>query len=291
MLWSNLGINVGDDINFNGAANWPSDAVGQAQVNSDLDYLFKLGFTRFRVAVAGTSNAQGLSHVEYVTQQIKARGGYVISGLAQPGSFHITDETAFESDLVTQAAWAQANNVDEFQIGNEWEINISSDFTEASIYTYVQTLPAKVKAAGFTGIINTSVSQNHFSTWQSSGIGNFDKLGLDIYGANQSEVDFHSQINSFLASFGSQGFLSEWGIDNTWPPTYSNGQQMSEDDIAIKVAKYLAWLKANVTVPCYTFCWRFDGTGVQDHFAYKLHDQSFRLAWCSILGGRRFLTL
>ena len=258
-IWDKLGLNIGNDIiegvEFN-AAQALADAAYHKAIG--LKYIRIPGSAFYINNPSEWANAQRANMrtmaVNYLNQGIEVL--YIASWY---GTFTTDSVSAYETHLAEEAAWAQSVGIQRLQIMNEMEINIDGSFTQASLYTYMQTLPAVAAAAGFTGDITASVSQDWFSQWTANGVGNYDSLGLDIYGSGAQEsyglgnyANFCSQIETLKAAIGDDLFISEFAC---------SGQEgdLSQIDPVVytrEIMKRANYLEANFTVPCYLFTWR-----------------------------------
>lgn len=290
MIWNNLGLNVANDINFNGAAYTQSQIVADA-----IYHVRTLGIKKIRVGIATHTDAVGVAQTFFAAQVYKALGAYVQWGINIPANFGAANEAAYNSAISTYAAQAmnlnttlaasfgipnQSQPIDEFCCGNEIEIQSGITLSAAQIYTYMQTLPALVKAAGFTGKISVTVSQDNYAQYKSNGAGTYDFISLDVYGNNNGSFgNFIFQINDLSGAIASGKFqITEWGVNGTWQAPQSLDEYLQTYEFMLR----LNWLKENANYTCYVFCWRFDGTNVTDNFASKLKAGGLRDWWFAV---------
>ena len=294
MIWNNLGLNVGNDINFNGAAYTQSQIVADA-----LYHVRTLGIKKFRVGIPTHTDTNGIAQTFFTAQVYKALGAYVQWGINIGTNFGSGSEAAYNADISTYAAQAmtlntnltqygipnQASPIDEFCCGNEVEIQSGITLSAAQIYTYMQTLPALVTAAGFTGKISVTVSQDNYAQYKTNGAGAYNYISLDIYGnKNGGFGNFIYQINDLSTALASGKFqITEWGIDGTWQAPYSLDEYLQMQEFMLR----FKWLKENANYTCYVFCWRFDGTGTTDNFASKLKAGGLRDWWYAVTEQRK----
>lgn len=284
-LWQYFGLNVGNDINFNGA-NFDTDII-----QDDASYLVSLGIKYFRVGVANYDNQNGITQERYVAQTYLDKGVNVQYGVNCGGvGADVEDRASFEAVLATEAAWAESVGVQRFQIGNELALSIGGGLSESQVYTYHQTLPSIVTGAGFTGIITTSESQDYLGQWYLNGKGNYDDIGADVYGSESSTYGinnisaFKEEIQSGVTALGEDFYISEWAND------YGPGKDLNliDPELYARHMMYrLSYLKDNFSRPCYLHCWRFNGTNTLDYSAAKKDDGTVRMFWYDVTGQRR----
>lgn len=284
MIWQYFGLNVGNDINF-GGANFDTDVIDR-----DCDHLVNsVGINYFR-ANAKYSNATGITQIRYIVQKLLSLGANVQYGVSFEGvGANPTLRATAEGVMQTEAAWFQSLGGQRFQGPNELELNIGGGVSEADVYTYQQTLPALMTSAGFTGQKSITVSQDHYSQWTGSGKGNYDDVGLDIYGGDTTPYglatfsNYASQCNTVIAALGADCYLAEWAAH----PSEGDLDRIDPEEYAKEMMKRHTFNKANFSRPCYMHCWRFNGTDLRDFWAAKKDSGETRLFWFDVIEQRR----
>jgi len=221
----------------------------------------------------------------------KARGLYVAWGITcDVALFTASEQSAYLSAITTYAQWCQTNHIDEFVIGNEFELSVdNSTFTVAAARDFVRQCASTAKSAGFTGKVSYKYSMgvnmnatphyhSYLSDWTSdpSGLGSLDLFGIDIYGDPRywsSDVNTYGSnlwwahnVQLLASTYGSKGYISEFGtcagVSTNWVSVVEamlTPQQVAQD-IASKLNIALS---AGVTRISF-FCWHFytnDGIG------------------------------
>lgn len=287
-LWKNFALNILNDVNFQGA-NFDIDLI-----TNEAKYHFQeVGITWFR-ASSNYNNPIGTQQVRagllaYLALGAKVQYGVVGSGIGRDA----VQRALYEAFITQEAAWAQSVGVQKLQLQNEFALNNGAGMSTAECYTYQQTLPAIARAAGYTGIITVSESQDYCGTWNSSGLGNYDEFGTDNYGSVTSQYGindighFKSEILASRAAFGSNHFIHEWAND------YGPGKDIDlidPEQYALNMMKRLEFLQEVFTEddhPCFMHCWRYNGNDSLDLSGAKKDSGEFRLFWWDVTGQRR----
>ena len=119
-----------------------------SQVTTDLTYIIKTcGIHYIRIAYPLYTD-QSFDSIEAAALVAKSLGAYVTVGLCAPAGFGTAQQPAYTAAVLSFAAWTQANQIDEFQVGNEMELAVDgTTMTAADVPPYVRSLAAQVKAA------------------------------------------------------------------------------------------------------------------------------------------------
>lgn len=274
-LWSGLGMNIGNTFNF--SATYPT-----AQVTADLATLKSAGFTKLRVALPHYTDGGGITNMQTLALAAKAAGFYVTYGLAASALTSTNLSGAYQTAVYAQAAWAKANGIDEFQVGNEMENYIDGSLTEQQIRTWVRGAATAIKATGYTGKVSYAVGQgysNKSAGWVSNpGLGGLDYLGINAYGDDpiNSSLGFEYYIDQLLTVYTkAQLYVSEFNIYHSWPAV-----TLSDREILDQVGQRLAAVRARVDRADF-FTWRF----LNNDFSAKRADGTYAPFW-SLLTGR-----
>lgn len=278
--WAGLGLNIGSDLNSNVA--YPT-----AEVTADLAYLKSVGITHLRIALADYGSAGGITNTQTLALAAKSLGFYVSYGLTCAGTLTSTIMNgAYQTAVLAQATWAQANGIDEFHMGNEMENHIDGTVTEQQVRTWVRAQATAVKTAGFTGKVSYCVGQgfaNKSAGWVSDvGLGGLDYLSINVYGDYQNNwnLGFQYYLNQLIGAYSTGTvYVSEFNVFYTWTFPSMN---MDAFSIAKEVGKRTAAVIASGVPRGNFFCWRF----ASDGFSAKRADGSLHPMWFAALGRR-----
>lgn len=201
-----LGMNIGND-QTNGSWN-------AAENDADLIAITaRLRRRRIRIALPTYSDAAGVSNMRQLALTYKANGYFVSYGVTGLGATQdATTYAAWKAQVPTEAAWAAANKIDRFYIGNEedWQAQISNygSVTDATVRTDVLALATSLKASYPNMEIVYSSAQGTLAQWIAAGAGDLDKLGFNMYDTLEN---FAPNIVYFKSQIGAKYFVSEWG--------------------------------------------------------------------------------
>jgi hypothetical protein len=176
------------------------------------------------------------------------------------GSNEITsaDLSAYTSNVLTMAKWAQANAIPQISIGNEQESSLSR-ISVCQWNSYLLNLYTQVKGV-YGGTISYEMNSQYLS--QYIGCGQIHGLlyGLNLYGGYAYNA---STLQQAINAFGlSRTYVSETNCDLSNPST---GCESSDTPHANEVANDFALLVKNFPLtPIYYFTWSANGNdGVQ----------------------------
>src|ERR1039458_3517509 len=121
MSTTQFGINVGNDQSATGGGVYPT-----AQNASDLKFL-KPYTNWIRVALTYGAGSIDTRNIQQLALDAKAAGYKVIYGITAGADSSASTyyNTWLSTGVLAAAAWAQANGMDEFEIGNEEDWNAS----------------------------------------------------------------------------------------------------------------------------------------------------------------------
>ena len=211
--YSRMGINFGYSTQSN-----------PQQIINDLQYLSRYTH-KLRMSIPSYNDSTGIANVRAIVLLANAMGfetSYGITAAATSGGTAST-VAAWLAQVPTEAAWAFANGVDMFFIGNEedWSADDGgiTGITSATIQTEVLALAATLKGDYPTGMkIVYSTAEGEFLAWDAIGNGgNANWQYLDAFGINMYNSDFPGTLTYALSlGFGSKLFLSEWAPNQTY---------------------------------------------------------------------------
>ena len=265
VAWNGIGMNYGHQASYDSSV-----------VESDLTYLASLGFTRLRLAmptygftIAGSNSAdlvtRALNHGFYATFGMTTGTGI--------GALTATTWSAFKTYLTgTLVPYAISIGLPELLIGNEADFEADgSTLTKATVRSDVRGLVATIKNAGYTGVVSYSTSVLELSNWVSEGIGSLDKIGFNSY---DTLSNFTSRNTTIISTFGSKGYISEFGCITKGYSDYGN-----ESDWYSDVVNRVTNLKSSGMSAGYFFCYRDGSFGLsQNSFALQLSPSGTRTA-------------
>jgi len=212
-----------------------------------------------------------------------SKGAKVIWGVTTNLTITSSNWAAYVTAVESAAAWAEANGVFEFQIGNELELAIDEDtITQADLIVALKSLATSVQSIYTIG--NVSYSLCDFLTvenaWIAAGKGDLDILAANIYkgGAEEAyDYAYQTRITALHNEFGTDGFyLSEWA------PSYTSLLHYSEDEEvqAAAVTEMLDFIQGLGMTRAHFYMWKDDGTA---YFGVMKVDESYRELWQSLL--------
>jgi hypothetical protein len=182
-----LCINLGYQPRASGGYDWN-------QIDSNFSRLkaANINCVRLDYEIFGDRNIQALA------VHAKADGMYVIIG-GTWGTLDSSGFSAYDAGAIAQAKWAQQNNMPQISIGNEQESRLSG-ITPSQFAQHLIGLASQVRQF-YSGKISYEINSDFLGTWQQTGLGSIDLLGLNVYcgaGCNASRIQ--SAINSFGVS-------------------------------------------------------------------------------------------
>lgn len=263
-FWVKLGMNYGN--NLFGVSSYPTD-----QVNTDLDYLKSLGVAAIRIGMPTYNDAISKSNFKKVSEACRSKGIRNIWGVTYSvaGTIDASGWAAYKSNVLAQAIECEGwGTLDEFQLGNELELRSRvSPITDAIIRTDIASLATDIANQGVSFDLSYATPNGLYAdNWIAggiSGLGGLDKISFNVYGVNYHRSLFESYVNQIVNTFGSRGYLSEWGIDSNWPPTLHGYDENSQ---ALETAIRLNLLKdSGISLACF--------------YTYRTSDDAFALQY------------
>ncbi len=251
-----MGMNIGNDQINGGSWLASENDTDLATISS------KLVQKRVRIAIPTYSDASSITNMRQLCLEYKANGYKVSYGVTgNGGTQNATTYAAWKAQVPTEAAWAAANNIDTFYIGNEedWQaqLGLFGTITDATVRTDVLSLASTLKASYPNMRIVYSTAQGTVSQWHTAGTGSLDGLGFNMY---DTLANFGPNITYFMSQIGSKYFVSEWGPNHPYYDLITTGDDtgaiytdwMYQNDIASRYST----LVAN-GLEAYFFAYRF----------------------------------
>lgn len=261
---ANRGINYGNLFAFD--TTYPT-----AQVTSDIAFWSNYCGC-VRIALCQYADTNGINNTKTAALAFKAAGFYVSWGITAGSNQTLNSWNTFVSNLPTYAAWAQANGMDEFMLGNEEDFhNNSGNVTSAQVRSDLKGAVAGVKAV-FSRIVSYCFDQGSLSAWNSIGPGSIDMMGINVYS------DIQNVINNHITDFGSKAFISEWAADHPFI-----GMNMTNEQYRVELLNRTTFIESK-NMKFNFFTARHSGTDQQ--WAIQLSNGTLRAGATSVIGGR-----
>lgn len=268
-----IGLNIGGDQSA--TANLPYQAAENA---ADLAFL-KTYTGNLRAALVYYPDTNDTNNIKQLVIDAKNAGYHVMSGITAGAEADISASYTgwLNSGIVAYAQWAQAHNVDEFQIGNEedWNCFINGAFTAKTPTQIRNDVKSKVAAvrAVYSGVISYATAEGMLDDWISEGIGGLDKIYFNVY---DTLTNFNLIVNKIVTNFGAKGGISEWSAQHPFPFL-----GMTEAQYATEIANRNQIIFNSGISSAYLFTWKIGGGddwGFSDQSGH-LHQPAFSNAF------------
>lgn len=253
-----------------------------ATFDADIDALKANGYTVVRLAMCGYTNPDYLVILKAAVLRAQAKGMSVIFGVgAGEATLTATGWTDYRLAILDLAAWAQTNDLYEFQLGNEEESHNDDDtLTDAQLRINLKAVATEVQVIYTKGQVSYSCSANSIDAWIALGKGDIDVLCANVYkgGDGVFNMLWKTYIKKLIAAFGASGtYLSEFSLSWTSLADYTTTKSKQVKDLTsmLKYIKDRGMTKA--IFYCYINPWN-DGYG-----AIKANG-TYRQIWYSLLG-------
>jgi hypothetical protein len=244
-----------------------------------VDTLLAYGFTELRVDVPSYQNTAIVAQSKAAVIRAIAKGARVIWGVSS-NSFEDPADVitaanwpTFRQAILDAAAWAQANGVYEFQLGNEEEYHVDgTTMTIAQIITNLKGVAAEVKAIFTRGNVSYSCSYRHLSNWIAVGKGDIDLLAFNVYMGWGSEYsdDWKTAIKDSVNAFGvNSTYITEFGPSSTSLIAYSTDEAVQ----AAAVTEMIDYIKDSGITRAFYFKYESDEFGAMNW------DGTYKLLW------------
>ena len=243
------------------------------------DGLLAAGFTQIRIHMADWTYPTDVTVTKTAALAAIAKGFDVLWGV---GSSNTTQTSSNWDDYVTTleaaAAWAQANEIYEFLIGNEEERhNNDTTLTDAQLRTNLRALATSVQTIFTNGDVGYGNSCEFLSDWITEGRGDIDQLSWMVY---MDEANWKTNIDSIVAAFGADhAYISEFNVDSGGYVYYSENEAVQ----AAGVTEMLEYFKASGITRAFFFCYTIPPWYEEDTFEVLKEDGTYRLLWSQSL--------
>ena len=263
--------------------------------SSYLDGLIANGFTDLRIDIPDYDDSGWVASSKTTVGLAVGKGARVIWGVKPSGTITSSNWGTFVTACKSEAAWAQANGVYEFQIGNEGEGQVDGDtMTVYQFIAAVKALATEVQAIFTNG--NVSYSCHHeyikesISPWRtgwwvdSGGKGDLDILNANVYmtwgttppGGNS--IEWEDEIDALVTAFGVDGTnLTEFNINTSGMQYYSETESVQ----AAAITTMADYIKTAGIKKAFFFVLKSDNHGV-----YEADDTQRELIWAALLAAQ-----
>jgi hypothetical protein len=261
-VWSGLGINYGEG------------SLSAAQIEADLSFI-RLFFNKIRITYP-PYNSVNMAYWKDVVVRAKNHGFYVMWGITTPSDFTAQQWTDYKAEWLTIATWAATNSVDEFGMNEEDFHNDPGNVATATVQSEARTTATTAKAANPSLTLVYSFAAAQLSDWAASGKGSFDKVGMNQY---DTETTFKANLTTLNNAFGTDARLSEFADQMGFG-------SLSEDDYDRRISARVRIAQASGIPHAYFYTYK--GLLPWD---IKQSSGFYHIAWFSLAGGRRSLTV
>jgi len=240
-----------------------------------VDTLIANGITNLRVDIPDYQNTSWLTRSKPAVIKATAKGVKVTWGVSSNSynnvAYTITAANwpNFRQAILDAAAWAQANGVYEFQIGNEEELhNDDTTLTDAQLITNLKSVAKDVQSIFAGGNVSyTTTGQWFMDEWHALGRGDIDILAFNVY-TNQS--GWAASITNQASWWPGHTYITEFSLNTQSLDIYSTNETAQASGLASMIATIKA---AGITRA------NFFDYGPDANFGAMKADGTYRLLW------------
>jgi len=234
-----------------------------SQFDAYVDYLLSVGVRHLRVDIPEW-NIDLVAQSKAAVIRAVAKGAKVIWGLSSFGTtLTAANWGAYATAVTDAAAWAQANGVSEFHIGNELDTHIdNTTLTYGQLRTNLRTLATAVQAIYTIGPVSYSFigrDTGLINSWSTEGRGDVDILNGNFYrGTTTFDGVWATNAQLLMTLFGpNHSGITEFGSSTVDPDLYG-----TEAEQAVGVADMLTQFAAMGYKQAVYYAWNSDPFGV-----------------------------
>ncbi len=280
-LWTGAGINYGNDRIFDSFYN-------PAAIMAELQFLHQY-FHRLRIFILDYS--YGVSHPYtqrclYIIDQARSIGFTdIVWGITSSAStLTAANYATYKTAMLDRAKLANDHGVTTFVTGNEEEYHVDgTSLVAAQMTTNARNDLAPAATTVFAGDVSYNLPEGNLPDWLANGSGSLSTLGLNAYGLNEHDgAGFCRDVRNFAARFGSQGYVSEFGINTNWATVTA-----SDSDQERELRKRTMFVRNSGLSASYFFLFSHLS---DDNFALKLANGNFRSMWFALVRERKWFT-
>jgi len=267
--------NTKEPVKWSGLEMCFEDVYDTENFDFYFDELLAARFTQIRIHMADWAYPTDVTFTKTAALAAMAKGFDVIWGV---GSSNTTLTAANWNSYVTAvkgyAAWAEANGVYEFLIGNEEERhNDDTTLTDAQLRTNLRALATSIQVIFTNGDVGYGNSCEFLSDWITEGRGDIDQLSWMIY---MNEANWKTNIDSIVAAFRTDHtYINEFNVDSGGYSYYS----LDEAIQAAGITEMLEYIKASGITRAFFFCYAIPPWYEEDTFEVFKEDGTYRLLW------------
>jgi hypothetical protein len=245
------------------------DLSTSGRVAKDLAILANAGITSLRLAYIGWNNPQS----EALAVFAKSKGFRVVLG-GDWDTLSPDQENAYTSEVLQEAAWAQAHGIDQFSVGNEQEYRLSG-MSQREWHDFITGLATQVKQV-LKGVVSYETSGDFADFWAGQSLGGLDLIGFNLYagyGANsswvQKNVKAHGQSHVYVSETNADMDTGDYNDDAT------HAQEVTGD--ALKLT--------GLGIPIYYFTFATNNSnGVANHWGLYQNSSLAQPLTAGVLG-------
>lgn len=280
LKWSGLGMNVG---------GYGTISLSDVEkYYTDLDEIKRLGFTCVRIGSTDPTFATAFPLSKLMAVYAKSIGLHTTWGLTTTTELTNSNYETYEDFVLEAAQYAEDNNFDAFEVGNEIEsLNDGTTLTDEQLIAKIVATAASCQAI-FSGDITyaSTAGSSIVDLWISEGITpgtDLDYLSFNVYGNGQDDLSgFSADAKRIWDGFGTDSIISEFNLvtDNG---SLTLSQQRQEEELS----KRLSLLRAIGFEQAYFFVWKKSESNEKLGLKYIGLEEYKQYYW-SLIGGRRW---
>lgn len=233
----------------------------------------KLYWGSMRVSLCQFEDNNGIDNTKTLALAAKAAGFYVSWGVTAGSGMTLAKWNLFISRLPTYAAWAQANGIDEFMLGNEEDLhNNPANVSSATVRSNILSAVAGVRVV-YAGNISYSFSQENLDAWGALNTSGISPMTMNVY---DNFDNFKQLIVDHIGYFGNRAQLSEWGAEHPFI-----GMAMTNEQYRVELKARQDYIDSK-GIKAYFFT--FDDNGVDGQWGIKDSTGHFRPAISALTG-------
>jgi hypothetical protein len=183
---------------------------------------------------------------------------------------------SFRSAVLSGAAWAQANGIHEFQIGNEEEFhNDGTTLTDAQLIANMKALATDVQAVYTIGEVTYSCFHEDIWQWVAAGKGDIDRLCSNVYctWGDKHSLPWQYRIDLLVNTFGLSGTnLTEFSVSTSGLPNFHIDQNIQ----AAGVSQVVDYIRSKGIETALFYNWHDYAGG---YFGCVDLDEAYRKLW------------
>lgn len=279
------GINYGHGLS--------SATYKKATVYAEMRAIYNAGYRAIRIAQPTYSSSAGTLNMCKDLVQWALDVGFDEVHWGVVGARPVTSSgfTAFANNVKTVVApWAQglANSRFHLGIGNEEELHVDgTTITVSTLQNNLKTLATDVQAIYTYGDIVYVTDATERVDWSTLGLGNIDRLGMNVYYGVPPSGDFKSNVDLIASTFGANAFITEWGIGGGYPTISAYGTQ-AEEIFADNMLQRQKFIEA-ASLDHFVFAFSDGAFGVPANmWGLRTTSGVYRKAWYKLTGTRNY---